>query len=111
MQEFKGEVVALHLNSGAYWGFDARTTTIWRQLEQSANVKQAFERMLASFAVDPPELQRDLERFLAELHNDGMVDLVPASAEPEPQRARIHAGHSGSSRPVGPVWLRDAMSH
>lgn len=89
-REIDGELVILHLDRGTYFGLDPVGASIWRQLRESPTVRDAFEALLAEFAVEPEALRRDLERLVGELVEEDLVELEsPATvlAGPPPVEA------------------------
>jgi hypothetical protein len=73
---FENESVILNLNTESYHGLDDVGTRMWTALTHSASIQEAFEALLAEYAIDPAQLRQDLDDFLEKLHQRGMVEFV-----------------------------------
>ena len=72
-QNLGGEGVALNLASGKYYGFDDIATRMWTLLAEHGAVPPALDALLAEYAVERPQLARDLDDFVERLVNDGLL--------------------------------------
>ncbi len=75
-----GETVILDLASGNYFGLDDVGTRVWDLLVRHGDSDVAVRALLDEFAVDEPTLRRDVEKLVAELAAEGLVERdEPAS--------------------------------
>jgi len=75
VRELAGESVLLHLDSESYFGLDEVGTGMWEALTAHASVDAAFQALLETYDVQPAELRGDLERFVDQLAQAGLVDV------------------------------------
>lgn len=76
--DLDGQIVILSVREGAYFGFNAVASEIWRLLSQPCRVGDLFDALAQSHAVDAATLSRDvlpflqtlIERKLARYHSD-----------------------------------------
>ena len=71
------ESVLLDLKSTKYLGLDDVSTRIWQLLTDSSSIQSAYDALLGEFDVEPDRLRADLEEFVQELLNLGLVRLSP----------------------------------
>ncbi len=72
-QDLGGEGVALNLASGAYYGFDEVATRMWTLLAAHRAAPATLDALLAEYAVERPQLARDLDAFVERMVNDGLL--------------------------------------
>jgi hypothetical protein len=78
------ESVLLHLKSETYLGLDPVGTRMWMLLTGSESIQSAYDALLREYEVDGQQLRRDLEDFLGQLLEHGLVRLQPGeSTAPE----------------------------
>jgi hypothetical protein len=75
VRELAGESVLLDLESEAYFGLDEVGTQMWEALTVQPSVDAALRALLQTYDVPPNELRDDLERFVGELAQAGLVDV------------------------------------
>lgn len=68
------ETVLLDLKTERYVGLDGVSTRIWQVLTAEGTVQAAYDTLLAEFDVDPERLRADLEDFVQELLQFGLVE-------------------------------------
>ena len=68
------EAVLLDLKTERYLGLDNVSARIWQVLTEGGSVQSAYETLLAEFDVDPERLRTDLEEFVQELLQLGLVE-------------------------------------
>ena len=71
-----GDAVLLNLENEQYFGFDAVGASMWGALTTSPTIDDAVQLLLAEFEVDEATLRADIEQFVDELADRGLVDLV-----------------------------------
>jgi hypothetical protein len=69
------ELVLLNLDNECYFGLDEVSTRIWDVLSSSPSIEAGIERLLAEFEVEPQRLRADVEAFLSQLLDSGLVEL------------------------------------
>jgi len=72
-QEINGETVLLDLASEQYFGLDVLGTRIWRLLEQEFPLNAIIEQLLPEFEVDREQFVSDVNRFVSELLEAGLI--------------------------------------
>ena len=72
-QEVNGETVILDLKSESYYGLDEVGTRIWQLLQEHGDLQLTFDIMLDEFDVDSDHLETDIDNFIVELVNSGLV--------------------------------------
>lgn len=73
--EVDGEMVALHIDNGACYSFNATAYRIWQLVEQPRTLAELCGALQQSFAVDPATCEQDVRLLLADLARDGLVTL------------------------------------
>lgn len=73
-QEVDGEAVLLSLDEGCYYGLDEVGTTIWKLIdEEKLEPDQVVARLTEIYEVETEQAREDLDRFLAELRESGLI--------------------------------------
>jgi hypothetical protein len=70
------EAVLLNLKTGLYLGLNSVGTRMWSVLLESGSMHEAFERLLGEFEVDTNRLRTDLEEFLRQLLDHGLIEIT-----------------------------------
>lgn len=70
-----GEAVMLESESGTYYGFNETATYIWNRVEDPTTVAEIREAMLAEYAVDPEQCERDVRDAVGTMVDNGLVEL------------------------------------
>jgi hypothetical protein len=78
--EVDDELVMMRLASDAYFGLDDIGTRIWQLLEQPATAADLCRRLQGEYDVAPEQCERDVLRFLHDLHARGLVNAAGPSA-------------------------------
>ena len=73
--EVDGELVALHVDKGTCYGFNATATRIWGLLAEPKTLAQLHEALMAEYHVGPETCEREVEPLLRELEADGLVKI------------------------------------
>jgi Coenzyme PQQ synthesis protein D (PqqD) len=74
------EIVLLNLKTELYLGTDAVGSRIWTVLTESDSIQSAYDALLTEFDVEASELRRDLEQFIGQLLEQGLVEIKPAGS-------------------------------
>jgi len=72
-REVGEETMLLNLASGTYFGLDPVGGRFWQLLEDGKSPTEARDALLQQYDVAPEELDRDLEKLLADLAEHGLV--------------------------------------
>ncbi len=78
LRTFENESVLLNLDTECYHGLDDVGTHMYQALAESENIQAAYQKLLADYEVDPDQLRRDLDNFIAELVQRGLLELREA---------------------------------
>lgn len=76
LQDLGGEAVLLNLAMGRYYGLDEASFHMYKTLTSSMSVQEAYDSLLAEYDIDPEKLKSDLEIFLSQLMENGLVVYV-----------------------------------
>ncbi len=68
-----GQAVILHANTGVYFSLNAIGSRIWNLLEQRSTPAALCTKLLEEFEVTPGVLLQDVDFFLRELEQAGLV--------------------------------------
>ena len=68
------ESVLLDLKTERYLGLDDVSARFWDLLTSGGSIQSAYETLLAEFEVDPERLRNDLDDFVQELVQFGLVE-------------------------------------
>jgi hypothetical protein len=75
--EVDGELVALHVDNGTCYGFNATATRVWAMIEEPKRVSELRDALVAEFDVAPEICESQLIDLLRDLEGDGLVELRP----------------------------------
>jgi len=73
--EVDGDVVLMSLEQGKYYGLDGIPSDIWRRVEQSVQVRDLVEQLVASHTAPRVTIERDVLRFLEKLRQEKLIDV------------------------------------
>lgn len=78
--EIDGDMVALDVERGTCFGFNATASRVWALLAQPMPVSALVTQLGEEFAVDPAECETDVAMLLETLQGQGLVrlDATPA---------------------------------
>ena len=68
------ESVLLDLKTERYLGLDDVSARFWELLTNGGSIQSAYETLLVEFEVDPERLSQDLDDFVQELLQFGLVE-------------------------------------
>lgn len=89
-----GEVVVIHLHSGAYYSADALGTELWNRLENGASVAGLSRELAQRFDADDGVIAEALDDFVSTLRREGLVKVADA-AEAEDAPPPAHPPEDG----------------
>ncbi len=73
VQDLEGEAVLLDLTSEVYFGLDRVGNDMWCTLRDQGSVEQACQTLNARYDVAPEKLAADLDAFVVELVQLGLL--------------------------------------
>jgi Coenzyme PQQ synthesis protein D (PqqD) len=68
------ESVLLDLKTERYLGLDDVSARFWDLLTSGGSIQSAYEKLLTEFEVDPKRLLNDLDDFVQELRQLGLIE-------------------------------------
>jgi hypothetical protein len=71
--DMDGDTVMMSIERGEYYGVSGVGTRIWELLETPKTVAQIIASLCAEFEVDEATCQADVERFIQDLVDNGMI--------------------------------------
>ena len=74
-QEVDGEMVLLDMNSENYFGLDEIGCDIWQALQEHKSLQAVYDVMLESYDVEPERLEKDLQVFVEQLKEAGLIEI------------------------------------
>ena len=77
--EVDGEMVALHVDNGTCYGFNATATRIWSLIAEPRRLSELRDRLLDEYEVAPKECEAQLRELLGELEKDGLIEMDPSA--------------------------------
>ena len=81
-EEIEGEVIAINLESGAYFSFrDSASVILQRLLAADATPEEIVQELSARFAGQPEEIERTAFAFLRELESEGVIATYEARSQ------------------------------
>ena len=75
--EVGGEIMALDIERGSCFGFNATATRIWQLIEQPCSLAELCARLMAEHEVDQTTCHEQTSAVLAQLADEGLVVLTP----------------------------------
>ncbi len=73
--EIDGEMVALDVERGTCFGFNATASRVWALIEPALPFDQLVTRLGAEFDVTAADCARDVEGLLSQLAEQGLIRL------------------------------------
>lgn len=73
LQDLEGEAVLLNLANGLYYGLDENSYHMYKTLISSHSVQEAYEALCQEYKVEPAQLKSDLDRFVGQLIEQGLL--------------------------------------
>lgn len=74
--EMDGDVVMLSIENGQYYGLTGIAPRIWECLEAPQSVDELLADLLQYYDVAEDVLRADLDVFLADMRNNGLIRLA-----------------------------------
>ena len=70
-----GEVLLLNVETGVYFGLDGVGADIWELAVQGLSEDDIVDRLLDEYDVDPEALRVDVDAFLQQLADKGLIRI------------------------------------
>ena len=74
------EAMILNLKSELYLGLNPVGTRTWTVLHSAPTIQAAYESLLDEFDVEPQRLREDMDEFLDQLLEQGLIELACGEA-------------------------------
>lgn len=74
--QMDGDIVMLNVCKGHYYGINPMGAQLWQWLEQPRSLGELAVDMAREYEVDLPTAQADLQRFVARLLQEELVQIV-----------------------------------
>jgi hypothetical protein len=71
-----GETVVLNLESGVYYGTDLVGARVWHLIQELKTFAEVRDALLAEYDVGAMSLEADLRVLLAQLAEEGLVEIA-----------------------------------
>jgi len=71
------EVAILDVERSLYFGLQGVAVEIWDALEQPRTVSELCDRLVAAFDVPRPQCEADTRQLLADLQEQGLIEIAP----------------------------------
>jgi hypothetical protein len=84
VRHLDGETVMLNLETEKYFGLDGTGTRMWQLATHSPSIEAAFGKLTDEFEVEPELLRAHLAELLAQLVDNGLLQVMPADVESIP---------------------------
>ena len=68
-----GDLIALHVDNGACYGFNPTATRIWRLIEQPQDLDALCRTLTIEYAVDREACREQVVAILRQLEGEGLV--------------------------------------
>ena len=76
-----GEVIVVHVNTGAYYSLNGSAATIWGWLDRGAGIDDMANRIAGVNDAERESILADLRRFTEDLQAEGLISTVePANS-------------------------------
>ena len=96
-----GETILIQLDTGCYYSLGATGAEVWALLGAEASREQILEQLRRRYQADPAEIESAVDRLLAELAAEDLIELDGPSA-PVPQP---HSNGGPPDADIRAAWL------
>ena len=72
-REVDGEVIALGLESSAYFGTNSSGSLLWKRLAEGTTRAELVGELVAAFDLEPSRAEADVDAFLDDLRKRGLL--------------------------------------
>lgn len=74
--EVDGELVGLHVDNGACYGFNKTATRVWALIEEPKSLEQLCEALTSEYEVDRETCERELLPLIDELESEKLIEVT-----------------------------------
>lgn len=74
--DLNGEAVILSLKNGKYYGLNTIGAEIWNLIRKPIRVSKIVKNFLSEFDVDEQECLAEVESFLSQMIDEGLVEVI-----------------------------------
>lgn len=68
-----GEVIAIHLADGSYYGLNRTASEIWNRIAARAALSEVNDELVERYRAERAEIERAVERLVVELEAEGLI--------------------------------------
>lgn len=79
-EEYESEIIAINLDSGAYFSLLGASAKLWKLICAGASIEQLTQYFVAAHGADAQSMARDVDAFLRRLQSESLI--VDAQCEP-----------------------------
>ena len=72
------DVVLLNTRTNKYYALDEVGARFWNLLSEGKTLRETHQTLLEEYEVEPPQLEQDLLELLADLQENGLVEISQA---------------------------------
>ena len=82
-RDLDNETVLLNLDTGIYFGLDPVASDMWRAIQATGSLHDAYEAVCTEYDAEPAVLQADLLQLVAQMLAKGLLQTAdpPATAQ------------------------------
>ena len=73
--DLAGEAAILNLKTSIYYGLDPVGASVWSLIQEPRTFAEIREALLGIYDVDSAQLESDLQSLLAQLSEEGLIDI------------------------------------
>lgn len=74
-RQVENEAILLHITSGTYYSLNATSIPFWEALQKQQPLEQVIEETVAEYDVERSQVLQDLQAFLQELSDLGLISV------------------------------------
>ena len=86
-REIDGDLVILDLRSSTYLTANASGSVLMRQLTEEQTLPQLVQALVDAFGIPAPRAQQDVQMFIDELSERGLLERAGPERHPDPVAA------------------------
>lgn len=75
----EGETIILSIEPGRYYVLDQVGTQIWELVQHTITFEDLLDKITAEFDVDLERCAKDLQGFLQEMFDEGLIEVCASS--------------------------------
>lgn len=76
VSSIEDELVMFDVNAGQYYGLNNVATAVWNHLETEKTVNELAQTLTTEFEISVEECQKELLKFLPDLEEKGLIEVV-----------------------------------